>query len=92
MKKIFIPFVTLVALVSCVQESVEEPLKVREVSIFANASETKTLLNGDQVVWENGDAMALCFTSASDVSTVEFTASSVAVNSNVAEFTTNIPR
>ena len=92
MKKIFIPFVTLVALVSCVQESVEEPLKVREVSIFANASETKTLLNSDdEVVWENGDAMALCFTSASDVSTVEFTASSVAVNSNVAEFKGSLP-
>ena len=63
MKKYIIPFAALAVLVACVQENeMEQPSRV---FIKAEANETKTLLDGNAVVWESGDAVALRFTSTS---------------------------
>lgn len=62
MKKVFLSIAAVAALASCAQKSEVADLSlVREVSIVANAADTKTLLDGNNVVWENGDAIALRF-------------------------------
>lgn len=91
MKKIFLSFAALAALVSCAQENIREVELTRKVSVMANAAETKTLLDGNAVVWENGDAVALCFESETEgVSTTVFTTSETTLSSS-AEFVGSLP-
>ena len=66
-KYLFISFAALAAMVSCEQENgpvqgTEPEEGRREVTIVADASETKTTLSQDAVLWENGDAVRLLFT------------------------------
>ena len=62
MKKVFLSIAAAAALASCAQKSEVADLSlVREVSIVANAADTKTLLDGNNVVWESGDAIRLRF-------------------------------
>lgn len=67
-KYLLISFAALAAMVSCEQEGgpvqgTEPEEGRREVTIVADASETKTTLSDeDAVLWENGDAVRLLFT------------------------------
>ena len=66
-KYLFISFAALAAMVSCEQENgpvqgTEPEEGRREVTIVADASETKTTLSQDAVLWESGDAVRLLFT------------------------------
>ena len=67
-KYLFISFAALAAMVSCEQENgpvqgTEPEEGRREVTIVADASETKTTLSDeDAVLWESGDAVRLLFT------------------------------
>ena len=66
-KYLLISFAALAAMVSCEQENgpvqgTEPEEGRREVTIVADASETKTTLSQDAVLWENGDAVRLLFT------------------------------
>ena len=77
MKKIFL-LLAVVALASCVKENGLEPQVNAEgqVTINAVAADSKTLLDGLNVVWEQEDALAVVL--AGDVKTVaEFAAESV---------------
>lgn len=67
MKRIYLYLAAaVVAFASCVEEQGLEPvgdaaLSGNEVTIKAVAGDTKTVLNGTDVVWENGDAIKLVF-------------------------------
>lgn len=88
MKKLFFAFAALAALVSCSENKIQNPSEVREVSIVANATETKTLLNENAVVWEANDAVALLFSrdAAYSVNTLTTTESGA-----TAKFTGKLP-
>lgn len=96
-KYLFISFAALAAMVSCEQENgpvqgTEPEEGRREVTIVADASETKTTLSQDAVLWENGDAVRLLFTPEAgtdlQVHTEEFT---TATPGATATFTGSIP-
>lgn len=88
MKKLFFAFAAFAALVSCSENKIQNPSEAREVSIVANATETKTLLNEDAVVWEANDAVALLFSrdAAYSVNTLTTTESGA-----IAKFTGKLP-
>lgn len=98
MKKTILSFALLAAVVACEQENrlvpgTEPSEGRREVTIVANASETKTLLSDeDAVLWENGDAVRLLFTPEAgtdfSIHTEEFT---TATPGATAIFTGSIP-
>lgn len=98
MKKTILSFALLAAVVACEQENrlvpgTEPSEGRREVTIVANASETKTLLSDeDDVIWENGDAVRLLFTPETgtdfSIHTEEFT---TATSGATATFTGSIP-
>lgn len=97
-KYLFVSFAALAAMVSCEQENgpvqgTEPSVGRREVTVVAEASETKTVLSEeDAVLWENGDAVRLLFTPETDtdlpVHTEEFT---TATPGATATFTGSIP-
>ena len=97
-KYLLISFAALAAMVSCEQENgpvqgTEPEEGRREVTIVADASETKTTLSAeDAVLWENGDAVRLLFTpeegTGLPVHTEEFT---TATPGATATFTGSIP-
>ena len=97
-KYLFISFAALAAMVSCEQENgpvqgTEPEEGRREVTIVADASETKTTLSDeDAVLWESGDAVRLLFTPESGtdlpVHTEVFT---TATADATATFTGSIP-
>ena len=68
MKRLFLSFAALAALVSCEQENgpvqgTEPAEGRREVTIVADAADTKTTLSDDdKVLWNSGDAVRLLFT------------------------------
>lgn len=62
MKKLIFSLAAVAALVACSQKTVETPSLFREVSIEANSTQTKTQLDGNAVVWEANDAVAIRFT------------------------------
>ena len=69
MKRFCIIFLSAVAaLLSCNKESIQEPdsqfADAREVTIEAGIL-TKTVLNGNSVMWEGSDEIALVFTHSS---------------------------
>lgn len=96
-KYLFISFAAFAAMVSCEQENgpvqgTEPEEGRREVTIVANASETKTTLSQDAVLWENGDAVRLLFTpeegTVLPVHTEDFTTANAGAT---ATFTGSIP-
>ena len=60
---------------SCYQEEIVDVPQEREVSIVATASDTKTLLQQNAVMWEDGDAIDVVLTGPSSVSVSEFVTS-----------------
>jgi len=60
---------------SCHQEEIVDVPQEREVSIVATASDTKTLLQQNAVMWEDGDAIDVVLTGPSSVSVSEFVTS-----------------
>ena len=105
MKKIFLSFAALAVLVSCVEENRPEPEQTTDniVTIKAVAGETKTTLDGTDVVWEEGDEIDVLFyvnngyTSVNfktelkgTNSTADFTGSLVDVDLEKAEETVNL--
>lgn len=96
-KYLFISFAALAAMVSCEQENgpvqgTEPEEGRREVTIVADASETKTTLSQDAVLWESGDEVRLLFTPESGtylpVHTEVFTTATAGAT---ATFTGSIP-
>ena len=77
-KNLILSFAALAAVVACEQEkmpvqNVEPQESKREVTIVANASETKTVLDDeDAVLWESGDKVSLILVGA-DASTANDT-------------------
>ena len=61
MKKLLFSFAALAAVIACDQTNELKPATEREVSIVAQASETKTTLDGDAVVWEDNDVIDVVF-------------------------------
>ena len=88
MKKLLFALAAFTTLVSCMQEKVETPSLFREVKIMASAAETKTTLDGNSVVWENGDAIALNFTNNDGDYVTSF---STAGSGTSAQFTGTLP-
>lgn len=90
MKKILFPIAVLAVFVSCVQENNEmkSSQTTREVSLVANASQTKTLLDGNAVVWEANDAVALVFAKSGSKHVETFTTAGSGAS---AEFTGKLP-
>ena len=80
MKKVILSFVALAAVVACNQDKGLE--QSRRFTIKAGANETKTLLDGDAVKWQSGDAIALCFTSTDKTSINTFTTAETGVSVN----------
>ena len=78
MKKLLFSFAALAAVAACTEESQVEPVPspsetFTEVSFVANA-QTKTHLDENyNVIWDADDAVALKFTSSSEVKIVNFT-------------------
>lgn len=73
MKKSLIYLAALAVAVACVQENgLENQPQTNQVSIKASAGDTKTVLEGDLVKWETGDAIALRFADAKNVYTQTF--------------------
>lgn len=68
-------FATLAALTSCVKENNLLPEQTTDnlVTIKAVSADTKTVLNGTDVVWENGDAIKVVFNSTEKQHVAEFT-------------------
>lgn len=58
---------------SCHQEEIGDVLRMREVSIEATASDTKTVMQQNAVMWEDGDAIDVVFAGPSSFSVTEFT-------------------
>ena len=61
MKKLLFSFAALAAVVACEQANELKPANEREVSIVAQASETKTTLSENAVLWEVNDAIKVRF-------------------------------
>lgn len=76
MKKIILSSVVLAAAVGCAERNGlnNRPL-TSEVSVVASATDSETVLDGDLVKWESGDAIALRFASAEGVYTQNLTTS-----------------
>lgn len=64
MKRLFISFAALAALISCVQENQLNPPQPLKVSINATAADTKTVLDENAVKWEDKDEIALVLSGA----------------------------
>ena len=90
MKKIYLFLATMVAaLSSCMEESALAPVaQDNKVTIKAVAGDTKTLLDGTSVVWEQGDKLAVLL-KGEETTIVEFAAEGE-VNGANATFTGKI--
>ena len=77
---------------SCQQEEAGlNPPQPTAVTISALSADTKTVLDGTAVKWENGDEIALVFTHPSQASHVETFATSISGNASSAEFSGTLP-
>ena len=90
MKKIFISLAAIAALISCVEEKGLEPQPQQpvgnQVTIKAVAAETKTILDGTDVVWEDNDAIKMVFSGVQNTYYTELT-TTLNVASSEADFT-----
>ena len=67
-----------------------EPQQPLAVTITAGAAETRTVIDGDAVKWEDGDKIALHFTHPTDGRTLEHFTTSLEAASHSADFTGSI--
>ncbi|MBR2608118.1 MAG: hypothetical protein IKC68_00115 [Bacteroidales bacterium] len=88
MKRIALLFAATAVLASCMKENSLAPEQTNDnlVTIKAVAAETKTVLNGTDVVWENNDAIKVVFNSEDKIYTSVFTTQLAETSSN-ADFT-----
>ena len=82
MKRILLSLAAVAALASCVKENNLEPT-AGQLTISAVSADSKTLLNGFDVVWEKTDKIAVV---VSDGTTAEFSAVESTVNGSEADF------
>ena len=73
MKRFLLGFAALATMVSCVTESGLERPEPRMVSLVTVSPETRTVLDGNDVLWENGDQVKVVFPSDSEPFKGEFT-------------------
>ena len=75
MKRIALLFAATAVLASCMKENSLAPEQTNDnlVTIKAVAAETKTVLDGTDVVWENNDAIKVVFNSEDKIYTSVFT-------------------
>lgn len=88
MKKIFLALAAVAALASCVKENTLVPEQTADnlVTITAVSADTKTTLDGENVLWEENDAIAVVVEGVSDKYLQTFTTSSTE-KASTAEFT-----
>lgn len=89
MKKIFLALAAVAALASCVKENALVPEQTADnlVTITAVSADTKTVLDGSDVLWQNNDAIKVVLTEdASYKYDIELT-TSLDVDAETAEFT-----
>ena len=88
MKRIALLFAAIAVLASCMKENSLTPDQTNDnlVTIKAVAAETKTVLDGTDVVWENNDAIKVVFNSEDKIYTSVFTTQLAETSSN-ADFT-----
>ena len=90
MKKIFISIAAIAAIVSCVEEKGLDPQPQQpvgnQVTIKAVAAETKTILDGTDIVWEDNDAIKMVFSGVKNTYYTELTTTLNAASSE-ADFT-----
>ena len=86
--RIALLFAATAVLASCMKENSLAPEQTNDnlVTIKAVAAETKTVLNGTDVVWENNDAIKVVFNSEDKIYTSVFTTQLAETSSN-ADFT-----
>lgn len=79
MKKIFLALAAVAALASCVDENTLVPEQTADnlVTITAVSADTKTVLNGTDVVWEETDDIKVVLNMATDDELQDFAASAV---------------
>lgn len=79
MKKIFLALAAVAALASCVKENTLVPEQTADnlVTITAVSADTKTVLNGTDVVWEETDEIKVVLDMATDDELQDFAASAV---------------
>ena len=82
MKRILLSLAAVAALASCVKENNLEPA-AGQLTISAVSADSKTLLDGFDVVWEKTDKIAVV---VSDGTTAEFSAVESTVNGSEADF------
>lgn len=73
MKRFLLGFAAMATMVSCVTENGLERPEPRMVSLVTVSPETRTVLDGNDVLWENGDQVKVVFPSASEPFKGEFT-------------------
>ncbi|MBQ8483840.1 MAG: hypothetical protein IJ504_06010 [Bacteroidales bacterium] len=73
MKRFLLGFAAMATMVSCVTESGLERPEPRMVSLVTVSPETRTVLDGNDVLWENGDQVKVVFPSDSEPFKSEFT-------------------
>ena len=73
MKKMIYCVAVLASLVSCVEDEKLRTADTRQVSLVAVNPQTKTVLDGNSVLWENGDQVKLVFPSSGSAYMEDFT-------------------
>lgn len=73
MKKMIYCVAVLASLVSCVEDEKLRTADTRQVSLVAVNPQTKTVLDGNSVLWENGDQVKLVFPSSGSAYIEDFT-------------------
>lgn len=94
MKKITKLSILLAALAlasSCQDEAGLNPPQPTQVTLEASSADTRTVLDGTAVKWENGDEVALVFTHSSKTAHVETFATSLQSNATSATFKGTLP-
>ena len=88
MKKIFLALAAVAALASCVKENTLVPEQTADnlVTITAVSADTKTTLDGENVLWEENDEIAVVVEGESDKYLEKFTTSSTE-KASTADFT-----
>lgn len=88
MRRLVVFMTVTMTLLSCVREEVQEPV---DVTINAGI-DTKTLIEGNDVMWESGDKVTVVFASSSDTFAGEFTTSlESGIQSATARFHGSLP-
>ena len=89
--KLSILLATLALASSCQDEAGLNPPQPMEITLAASSAETKTLLDGGSVKWENGDEIKMVFTHATKAPAVHAFSTSIESPAARADFKGTLP-